>query len=66
MRRPQAGGIAAKNTRNPAEAQRFHIIAQQRARFHAFIDEESIGGTARYRFDAECACPCEEVQHPRR
>ena len=49
MRRAELGRVAAEDAGDAAEAERLDIVAQQRARFHALIDEQRIGRAARDR-----------------
>ncbi len=65
MRRTKIGGIATEHFCYPAEAQRFDIVAQQRAGLGAVVDEQRKSRAARHRLDAERAGAGKQIQHPR-
>ena len=63
MRRTELGRVAAKNSRDAAEAERFRILPQQRARFYAVVDEQRERSAARERLDAERAGAGKQIEH---
>src|SRR5262245_33894726 len=65
MRRTGIGGVAAIDLGDAAQTQRLHIVAQQRPRLGAIVDEQREFRAARYRLDAERAGAGEEIEHPR-
>src|SRR6266576_1360029 len=56
-------GVAAVYFGDAAQAQRLDIVAQQRSRFGAVIDEERERRPSRDRLDAERAGAGEQVEH---
>ena len=58
-------GVAAIHFRHAAEAQRFDIVAQQRAGFRAVVDEQREFRAARDRLDAERAGAGKQIEHAR-
>src|SRR5258708_38787580 len=65
MRRAEIGGIAAVDFRYATKAERLDIVAQQRSRLGAIVDEQREFGAARHRLDAERAGAGEQVEHAR-
>ena len=65
MRRAEICGVATIHLGDAAEPERLDIVAQQRARFGAVIDEQRECGAARNRLDAERAGAGEQVEHAR-
>src|ERR1700722_16847189 len=65
MNRAEIGGIAAVHLCHATEPQRLDIVAQQRPRLGAVIDEQREFSTARDRLDAERAGAGEQVEHAR-
>ena len=63
MRRAEIAGVAAIDFRHAAEAQRFDIVAQQRAGLRAIIDEQREFRAARDRFNAERAGAGKQIEH---
>ena len=57
--------VAAKDARRAAEAERGNVLAQQRARLGALVDEQDESGAARGRLDAERAGAGEKIEHAR-
>ena len=65
MRRAEIGRIAAVDLGHAAKAERLDIVAQQRARFGAVVDEQRELRAARDRLDAERAGAGEQIEHAR-
>ena len=65
MRRAEIGGVAAIDFCHAAEPERLDIVAQQRARLRAIVDEQRERCAARDRLDAERAGAGEQVEHAR-
>jgi hypothetical protein len=65
MRRAEPGGVAAENAAGAAEAKLLGVVAQQRAGFDSFVDEQHIGRAARQSFDAERAGAGKQIKHAR-
>ena len=65
MRRSEIGGVATIDLCHPAQAQRLDIVAQQRTRFGAIVDEQRKAGAARHGLDAERPGAGEQVEHAR-
>ena len=65
MRLAELGRVAPENARDAAEAQRRDVLAQQRARLGAVVDEQRKRRAARQRLDPERAGAGEQVEHAR-
>src|ERR1700730_12159221 len=62
VHRTEPGGIAAENARDAAEAERLHVLPDQRPRFGSVIYEQREGRAARYRLQAERTGAGEEIE----
>ena len=65
MHLAELGRVAAEDARSAAEAERGDVLAQQRARLGALVDEQDESGAARGRFDAKRAGAGEKIEHTR-
>ena len=65
MRRTEPGRVAAEDAGDAAQAQRRDVLAHQRARLGAVVDEQRECGAARERLDPERAGAGEQVEHAR-
>ena len=65
MRRAEIGRIAAIDFCDAAEAERFDVVAEQRARLRAVVHEQREPRAARRCLDAERAGAGEEIEHAR-
>ena len=65
MRRAELGRVAAEDAGDAAEPERLDILAHQRARLGAVVDEQREGRAARERLEPERAGAGEQVEHAR-
>ena len=62
---PSLVGVAPEDAGDAAEAERRDVLAQQRARLRAVVDEQREGRAARERLEPERAGAGEEIEHAR-
>ena len=65
MRGAELGRVAAEDAGDAAEPERRDVLADERARLGAVVDEQREGGAARERLEPERAGAGEQVEHAR-